>query len=102
VGVWAGDDSPSKRDRQLSLWCLGAAAMREAAALPRNRGNQKAQVPSPRHEPKPTAPAVDSLQHSNVYNLVSTLIHASCSISVYCVVDFVNQQFVTYMAAYEG
>src|SRR5262245_24193485 len=59
---------------------------------------KKRRVP-PCHESRPTVPAVDSLQHSKVHNLVSALQQDSCNVSVYCLVDFVNRQFVTYMAA---
>jgi hypothetical protein len=60
VGVWAGEDSPSKRDRQPSLFAYALRARREATALPLNRGNKKAQRHPHDHEQGPTAPAVDS------------------------------------------
>jgi hypothetical protein len=60
VGVWAGDDSPSKRDRQPSLFAYALLAVHEASATPHKRGNKKAQIPLTCHEPRPTAPSVDN------------------------------------------
>ena len=41
--VWAGDGSPSKRDRQPLSFFLSYAVAREASAAPVARGNKKAQ-----------------------------------------------------------
>ena len=41
--VRAGDDSPSKRDRQPLSFYLSSAVVREASASPRAKGNKKAQ-----------------------------------------------------------
>ena len=98
MGVWAGEDSPSKRDRQPSLVASALRTRCEAAALPLKRGNKKAQIPTlPRTEADCTGRRQPST-HSNVYNLVSALKNNSCVVSVYCAVDFVNRQFVTSMA----
>ena len=40
MGVWAGDDSPSKRDRQPSLFAYTLVAVSEAV-VPLKRGNKK-------------------------------------------------------------
>jgi hypothetical protein len=60
VGVWAGDDSPSKRDRQPSLLAYVLLAVHEASSTPHKRDNKKAQIPLTCHEPRPTAPSVDN------------------------------------------
>ena len=96
MGVWAGDDSPSKRDRQPFLWAAALLQDVRPRCFLAKMATKKRSFPPPCHEPEPTAPAGDSLQHSNVDNPVSALNHASCSVSVYCSMDFVNRQFVTY------
>jgi len=80
VGVWAGDDSPSKRDRQPSL-CVSAGSpslLRTGAACTYSRQPSK-------------------YRHGG--NLVSALNPNNCRVSVDLLVDFVNLQFVTYIAA---
>jgi hypothetical protein len=96
VGVWAGDDSPSKRDRQPSLCAYALRARREAAALSRKRGNKKAQFPRSATNRGRLPLQRQPSKHSNGDNLVSALNHDSCNVSVYSSVDFVNLKFVTY------
>jgi hypothetical protein len=97
VGVWAGDDSPSKRDRQPSL-CASTLCARPRLSLSKE-GTKKRRSPS---LPRTGADCISSRQPAkprHIANLVSALNSDNGSVSVYLSVDFVNLQFVTHMAA---
>jgi hypothetical protein len=100
VGVRAGDDSPSKRDRQPSLCAAALCARCKAAAFPLKRGNTKAQVPPPATHRGDCPCRREPTKHRHGDNLVSAQNNGNCSVSVYCSVAFVNLQCVASIAEY--
>jgi hypothetical protein len=98
VGVWAGDDSPSKRDRQPSLLPLrGAPGVRLRLFLAtevtkKRRGPYAVTSRGRLHRQELTFQAQSCRQSGLQLNYDNGIF------SVYCSIDFVNLQFVTYMA----
>ena len=101
MGVWAGDDSPGKRDRQPSLFAYTLLAVSEAV-VPLKRGNKKSVAPYSQ-TPAGSACAVRSQLSSSFTNpiegdsLLHELDHDNWLTSVYLLADFVNLQFVTFL-----
>ena len=99
MGVWAGDDSPSKRDRQPSLCAYTLVAASEAV-VPLKRGNKKSVAPYSQ-TPAGSACAVRSQLSSSFTNpnggdsLLHERDHYNWLTSVYLLADFVHLQFVT-------
>jgi hypothetical protein len=98
VGVWAGDDSPSKRDRQplfLPMRCSQCARL-----LLLERGNKKSVAPDTLTPAR--AACVFSRPLSSSFtkpkqgdSLLHELDYYNCFTSVYLPANFVNLQFVT-------
>jgi hypothetical protein len=78
VGVWAGDDSPSKRDRQPSLLAWAQRARREAAALSPKKSQKSAVSPTRSRAEANGAVRSQPSRHS----LVDSLVYNCTMISV--------------------
>ena len=97
MGVWAGDDSPSKRDRQPSL-CASTLCARSRLSLSKEV-TQKRRSPRLPHTGAGCIYSRQPAKPRHIDNLVSALNPDNGSVSIYLSVDFVNLQFVTHMTA---
>ena len=99
MGVWAGDDSPSKRDRQPSLLPLrGAPGVRLrlflATEVTKKRRFSYAVTSLGRLHRQELTFQAQSCRQSGLQ-----LDYENGIFNVYCSIDFVNRQFVTHIVA---